>query len=643
MDRRVIVFEEIRPSHGWWVRWYCWRGLDVYYLRVSSGVVQKAWFRRLVDGKKVHKLTFVRPLYYGWNPAADRAYAIVESLYEEGYSRRSVVSALERLYNSSDVHLAFKKVLTEELVDAFYCDLLRERLGEAFLGQAVVTLIPSERGAAFRYDRWRAELERLQVAVSTPIRLIFPRWLRLAGRLQDLGARARTLAIYLHLGLSLLKAVLGPQKNALPDQSLRYAIAIYSPIREFSNAIRGVGFLLDGNRIRKDNTVFVPLAPLTSANRAHLHRNGLQLAELPAAADWTAVGLYLTQLPWVVSVVLFQPEWLSRTYSGMLRAYGLWKGFTEQYPVSHFITYCDFGFRHIGRNILLRQAGVRAWFYVDTVNGPDNYPKPEDGLPYRQEIYGFLLYDHFVSWCERHARWNRMLHQKIGVYHDVGCLWSEHIRLIKEGRIPSDFRARLTAAGYRPGMKLVAVFDSWFYSAALNQFDDLRAFIRGVEWLLKDFEDVFLVVKEKKQRWIFQEPLFPFEESRMIYEAYEALEKHPRCFMPGPATNPSEIVAGSDLVIAFPFTSVGLEALGARCRAIFYDSTDKHRSTYYARIPGLVAHGYEELRATVRRLLYETSQEDYDRFLDTQVKGDPESFLDGRALTRFRQLLAGHE
>ena len=165
MDRRVIVFEEIRPSHAWWVRWYCWRGLDVYYLRVSSGVVQKAWFRRLVDGKKLHRLNFARPLYYGWNPASDRAYAIVELLYDQVFAQRSPMAGMERLYNSPDVHLAFKKVLNEELVYAFYCDLLRERLGETFPGQAAVILVPSEQGAAFRYDQWKPELERLQAAV----------------------------------------------------------------------------------------------------------------------------------------------------------------------------------------------------------------------------------------------------------------------------------------------------------------------------------------------------------------------------------------------------------------------------------------------------------------------------------------------
>ena len=639
MDRRVIVFEEIRQSHAWWVRWYCWRGLDVYYLRVSSGVAQKAWFRRLVDGKKVYRFSFARPLYYGWNPAPDRAYAIVESLYAQIFAQRSPMVEMERLYNSADVHLAFKKVLNEELVDPFYCDLLRERLGETFRRQSMVTIIPSEPGAAFRYDQWRAEMERLQAAVSVPIRLIFPLWLRLAGRLQNLKARARTLGIYLYVGFVLLMAAMASRKGAIPARSLRYAIAIYSPIREFANAIRGVGFLLDGNHIRKDNTVFVPLAPLTNANRAHLHRNGLQLAELPAAADWATVGLYLTQLPWVVSALLFQPEWVSRTYAGMLRAYGLWKGFTDRYPVSHFITYCDFGFRHIGRNILFRQAGVSTWFYVDTVNGPDNLPKPEDGVPYRQAIYGFLMYDHFVSWCERHARWNRMLHQKIGAYHDVGCLWSEHIRLIKEGRIPSFFPERLAKAGYQSHMKVVSAFDSWFYNAERLTSSDLIAFIEGLERILNDFDDIFLVIKEKKERWFFQEPFFPEAESRVIYEAYEALAKRPRCFTPGSETNPSEIVAVSDLVIVYPFTSVGIEALGARCRAIFYDPLDKMKRTSYDNISGLVSHGYDELLSSIRHLLYEVSKEEYEMFLDAKVKGEAESYLDGRALTRFRQLL----
>jgi len=640
MGKGIVVLEEIRANHAWWVRWCCLRGYSVYYMRASSGVTQKAWFCRLTESKKLQQLALMRPVYYALNPAADRAFELVEPLYEETFANSTVAQHLERFFGSPDTHLAFKKVLNEELYDAFYCDLLREHLGEAFPGQSTICLVPHHPGVAFRYDLWRSHLKARQAESSRPIRLVFPRWLRAAGRLQDVVARVRTVAIYLYIALVLIGKSL-MSRRALPRElRVRYAITIYFPLREFVNPIRGVGFLLDGVHIRKDNTVFIPLAPLTKAHRQYLAQNGLRLAESRSTSEMTTILKYLAQAGLVLSLAFLHHEWVSRTHVGMLRAYGEWKDFAKCFPVAHFISYCDFGFRHIGRNILLRQAGVTTWFYVDTVNGPDNFPKPDDGLPYRQQIYGFLLYDNFVSWCERHARWNRMLHQRVGRYHNVGCLWSEHIRLVKEGKIQSSFSARLGTAGRRSDMKVVSVFDSWFYEAGIICSSDLKAFIRDLERLLEDFVDIFLVIKEKRKRWHLQEPYFPVAESSAIYEAYDKLEKLPRCFLPGVHADPSEVVAASDLVVAFPFTSVGLEALGARCQAIFYDPTGKYLGAWYDRIPGLVAHGYDELRVLVRRLLYETSPEEYALFLDTHVKGDAESFLDGNAITRFRQLLA---
>ena len=61
----------------------------------------------------------------------------------------------------------------------------------------------------------------------------------------------------------------------------------------------------------------------------------------------------------------------------------------------------------------------------------------------------------------------------------------------------------------------------------------------------------------------------------------------------------------------------------------------------YDQIPGLCVHGFDELTARVDKLLYKTTDEEYNEYLDRHIRGKVESHLDGLALTRFRQLLAG--
>ncbi len=103
--------------------------------------------------------------------------------------------------------------------------------------------------------------------------------------------------------------------------------------------------------------------------------------------------------------------------------------------------------------------------------------------------------------------------------------------------------------------------------------------------------------------------------------------------------SPSEPIAASDLVISFPFTSASVEALGARKKAVYYDAPDKFRGSFYDRIPGLVCHSYKELFNRVDELLFKVDKEEYDAYLDETVKGKIGPYLDGKALTRFRELL----
>ena len=124
---------------------------------------------------------------------------------------------------------------------------------------------------------------------------------------------------------------------------------------------------------------------------------------------------------------------------------------------------------------------------------------------------------------------------------------------------------------------------------------------------------------------------------------YRRLDDHPRAFCVANTFSASEMTAMSDLVLSFPFTSTSLEAIAARKKAVWYDACDKYRGSYFDKVPGLVCHNYDELSSRVNWLLCATSSEEYDRYLDAEVKGKVESYLDGKAITRFRRYLLDEE
>ena len=122
-------------------------------------------------------------------------------------------------------------------------------------------------------------------------------------------------------------------------------------------------------------------------------------------------------------------------------------------------------------------------------------------------------------------------------------------------------------------------------------------------------------------------------------EAISNLRAHSRCYVAGYDADPVAIIKMSDLTVTYAFSSSTIEAIGARKRAIFYDPVNKFRGYYYDKVPDLVAHGYEELKHLIQRLLYEISDEEYERYLNREILNKTEDYLDGKALTRFRTLL----
>ncbi len=647
----VIVFEEISPLYRWLIRWHWSRGREVRFLRMHPSVKKSKWILGNIASGRLKKVDFTYDkntfsgMYY------DMAFDNID--YFAGGSSESVIKRSAKLYENSNIELVYKKDLHKELSRFYFLNYFMHELSKIY-GEKRIYFSPSNGIDVYRtdgcevYDYFRFEKRAKEKGASLfdagEVRFPF-----LSKALSYNKAILRQALTRIKISALLLWASGRAMFNGLAKTraggEYKYAIMISSPIRQFGNHIQKIDFLIDEDLIKKKDAVFVANNRLNKRHKEYLENNSLNyIDDVDRFVSW---GEVKKVFPFCLSL-LFRFKTTQEVMTSALKAayfYVRWKAFTREVKIKRFITHADFGVQSIARNIVLSGSGTRTFYYMDSANfGCFFTPAGSETVQYRHNLFGFLFYDYFVGWNDKVIEYFKNCKCRIKEHINCGCFWAEHVRDIKEGRISSSFREKLAEYGYRDDLKLVSVFDSTFHDASVTTYDDGIQFLKGILRLLKEMPDIFVVIKEKKARHVHKRMSARALE---VAETYAALESHPNCFCVKVAedewTNASEMIALSDLTISFPYTSTSFEAVSAGERALWYDASDKFRGTFYDEIPDLVCHDYRQLFVTVHRLLWETSEEEYNTFLSTHVKRALESHLDSKAISRFRDLLvSGH-
>lgn len=326
--------------------------------------------------------------------------------------------------------------------------------------------------------------------------------------------------------------------------------------------------------------------------------------------------------------------------------------FLEQVGFHHYIYANQYGLVPRWRNILLRRAGAESWWFAYSTGGGFLYW--EDGILRGDNDYGgrhhYWAYqnpDHLVSPCAPLIAYHREHRQGIRFYHDVGNIWSE-LLLREEGRQDRGEIRRAWFGDQASDRKIVAWFDTTFVEApnSPSTFTEAAQWYRDILRLAEEREDLLMVVKPSKNESYYVSDRADHQWSlprkgREVLEAWEALKAHPRVRFFSSAEDPNRVILGPDLTVTFCFSAVSAEALGARKKGIWYEPGRRWERTFWGKDPMLTAHGYEELGRLVRTLLDEMDDAAYGRFLESNARGPVDSFLDGKGLSRFQELLSG--
>ncbi len=560
--------------------------------------------------------------------AADKAVEVVESVYP--VYREDIASLVDFVVSSVEsprAEDAFKKTLCDRLANFYSVNILLHRIGKRFEPSPCIVYPDTDVHA---YEYFKSLLTRAGQDFYDH------RNVQLAGK-TSLSACVDNIRRYLiSVGAILVQAGAGyvprlsNRSKIGKKKKFKYGFSILSP-RQLASNQRGPNFLFDGKKISPDETVYFPTSSLRKKQGVEIE-NKLNVVTQPRSRQAYPRFCNWKKLLWL-SLRLNPLKHGEELFAALITItqYLGWKQIMESIELKHFITHGDFGISHIGRNIALNQAGVQTWYFTDSMNSALNFSNDGQLLRMRHPFWSYLLYDRFVTWCESLADYYLSHPGTFKRTHVIGCLWADHVNTKSNAwdRLPSLTREKMK------DKFIVSVFDSTYSNNGYTSYREGITFARDILRLAEEFPDIHVLFKEKKVRSIHL--ILDAVNGPRLIEAYDSLSAHPRISVHSDNDDSSLLTSVSDMVVSFPFTSTTFEALSANKPAVWHDPLGLYRDTPYAKVGGVVTHGYDELRQRIRAQINGASVITANPIPDGSPLMDP--YRDGKAIERFRELL----
>lgn len=645
MDKQII-FEKMRLVHLPLVLCYLWRKRHVSAFDFDHDTKRSRILRKLVNSGRVERfLPFTpRPIHH---EAIEQTEHILASL-KPGLLRR----AMRDLYQTDQVDLVFKKCLVTDVFRTIFIDTTLENLAHSQNGKTEIifwgecfeaTKRLLERHGSYRFRS--PALVRMPLGsliISWPARV----WRRIS----------YWLVRWLFIVLRIIAMCLGAIRPGKPSrrQKYRYAIPLDTEFHLRFEGKRRFDFLVDGQKIRPEDTVFLARVPLTPGARSQCKQRKLNVMDLPSALSLRSLLRSSCSRVHVLAAAKALLKTMPVGPNAFIgAAFQCLNVFIEQAVMDchvefdHYIYTNQESQKQVAMNILLGGRGVQTWNYASFIGGAYIYARNREFRNVQNILWSFLNSTHSVVSTAVAEEYYRLHRQTVRFYHDLGAIYSELIReyVTEPGKdaLASELLSERTTP---PGRKIVAIFDTTFIDSPHTHttYDDALAFYCDVIRLIDELPEIIAIIKPSKPEQFYINPSSCWsspEKGLKLMELWDRIKGHQRVHWAGISGDVSQVIAASDLTITHCLSSPTFDAVCAGRRGFWYESGRHHEGLEFDSIPGMVIHGYDHLLRRTRELLFETTDEQYREYLETYVRGKLESYLDGRALSRFRRLLCG--
>ncbi len=400
----------------------------------------------------------------------------------------------------------------------------------------------------------------------------------------------------------------------------KYGVTIIGPTRQLANNRRRPDFIVDNNLIFEKDVVYLPLVELNKKQKQQLSAIAGDVF-YPPNRKFNNFSHFFKWLG-LLSCSLY--KWPFMNYDIItcshlaLSEYFRWKKIMVNFKIKNIITHCDFGIQHIPRNIALKQAGVRTWYFTDSMNFSFCFNNKEN-INLKHPFWAYLYYDNFITWNKAIGEYFCSHPASLNNYNVVGCLWASHASKQRE-RQPCKF--------------VVSVFDTTYTCNSFTSYKEGIVFAEHILRLTEEIPDIQIFFKEKKGRSLHRR--FDSVLSPRLVSLYEKMGMSCNIKIFDDKEDSSEIISNSDMVISFPFTSTTFEALSINKPAIWHDPTGSYTDSLYSTI-GVTTHSYSQLKSKILAVMHNGKREFINSIHANSAIMDP--YRDGKSIERFKKLL----
>ncbi|RLD23678.1 MAG: hypothetical protein DRI70_09035, partial [Bacteroidetes bacterium] len=426
--------------------------------------------------------------------SSDKAVGIIECVYPEyRKEHKKLFEYVCDALKSSTAEDVFKKSLCDRLAVFYSVNFLLHRV-EKLLGSGKILFYPDTNVRSYLYlkalllrsNQDFSEHPNIRFSIRTHVSSFFENLKEYLITITRLSTQ--TLASSLLYGFYTTR-----EKN---KRSYLYGVTIVAPTRQQANNQRGPDFIIDNNKIMPEDVVYFPLVDLTNDQKK-------QLSEIPGTVYYVpkAGRFFSNFVEWQKLLrLVFKKNFLrngaeiNAACSAFLN-YFKWLRVLESVKFRHFITHCDFGMSHMGRNIALNQAGVQTWYFTDSMNSGLNFKEEKKGVWMHHPSWAYLNYDHFVTWDDFLAQYYKDHPGTFKHIHVVGCLWSEHIK--KQNRTKNqtiDFPVKNFEDNF-----IIAAFDTTYTRNGLTSYAEGLAFAENLIQLADDCIYIHVFLQKTKK------------------------------------------------------------------------------------------------------------------------------------------------
>ena len=302
--------------------------------------------------------------------------------------------------------------------------------------------------------------------------------------------------------------------------------------------------------------------------------------------------------------------------------YFVWNNFISTFKTKTYLSYHDFHYNHISRNILLNRINCCCLMYKHT-NSEVVFDVKEK---YLNISYAYDFHDIEFHWTKESVKMSELNLSQSKKILTLSPLWS-----CKEFEDKKEL-IKLNNFVQNKKNKIISIFSAAFGTpGAFNDLNSHLSFLRFIKKLLMYRNDIFLFFKPKYETDLLGK--YP-----NLHELFKSLSEKKNFKVIKKITS-KNLISFSNLTISMPFVSTTAEAISSGQKAFWADTNNNFPNSAYMNIEKLVANSESSALDLVNYWLT-ISNEKFRYFLNNEIKDRLPLNFNNEAAEKIRSIIS---